>query len=729
MKKRILATLLCLFLFCALLPAAALAGDEYAAYIGSTGYETLQKALDAAEEGDTIIVMPGNHPKLELKHRVRDVYDSTGEPDYLRTVKDVTIEGQGEGVYIAGFEVNNCNYTGVNRIPRPNGDEGNWQSYFAIDGLTFKNITFTDSVTFNYWYNGDADYTGPGALSNITITDCVFDMTETGAYGLKFALGTNAAEEIDKIELNNLTLTNNKFTGVTSGTNSAVLAACLTGDVVITGNEIDENTAWNAIQIQHSVIDTLTIKDNKLGSQAGEGVLNLNNTTAANIAVSDNEITLNEGQPFFCYVEGTVQEALPEYDWTDNNTGVPKPAPEYTAPTANELTYNGGEQELITAGTTTEGTMLYAMAKDGVYSTAIPKATDAGNYTVWYKVEGDDKHFDVSAKSVAVTIARAKLTITAENKFMYVGGRVPGFTFTVSGLIAPDTLSTQPRFSCAADGSRAGRFDIVPGGASAGGNYEITYVNGTLTVYGLPIDIEVSHAVNISASEHGRVSADPVSAAEGDTVRLTAVADSGYELGSLTVTGLNGAEIQLKALGGGQFSFTMPDSAVSVRAASLPFTDVAAGAWYYDAVRYAYTNGLMNGTGAYTFSPNATLNRAMVWTVLARLDGVNTDGGATWYEKAQAWAVAEGVSDGTDPMGAVTREQLVTMLWRFKGEPKAGFQLTSPDADKVSDWACEAMRWAVSEGIIEGDENGMTDPTGTAARAQAAAIFMRFIET
>ena len=160
----------------------------------------------------------------------------------------------------------------------------------------------------------------------------------------------------------------------------------------------------------------------------------------------------------------------------------------------------------------------------------------------------------------------------------------------------------------------------------------------------------------------------------------------------------------------------------------FPFYDVSAGAWYYDAVKYVWEHELMNGVSATQFSPNTTLNRAMIWTMLARLDGVNTDGGASWYAKAQEWAMAEGVSDGTDPMGAVTREQLVTMLWRFKGEPTVDFLLTAKDADTVSSCAYEAMRWAVAEGIIEGDENGVISPTATATRAQAAAIFMRFIE-
>ena len=101
------------------------------------------------------------------------------------------------------------------------------------------------------------------------------------------------------------------------------------------------------------------------------------------------------------------------------------------------------------------------------------------------------------------------------------------------------------------------------------------------------------------------------------------------------------------------------------------------------------------------------------------------NGGATWYAKAQAWVVAKGISDGENPSAAITRQELVTMLWRLAGEPVVNYTLTSPDADAISGWAYEAMRWAVSEGIIEGDENGLIHPTATCTRAEAAAILMR----
>ncbi|MEE0697674.1 MAG: S-layer homology domain-containing protein [Oscillospiraceae bacterium] len=161
----------------------------------------------------------------------------------------------------------------------------------------------------------------------------------------------------------------------------------------------------------------------------------------------------------------------------------------------------------------------------------------------------------------------------------------------------------------------------------------------------------------------------------------------------------------------------------------FPFTDVSANAWYYEAVKYVYANGIMNGMDRYSFQPNGTLTRAMIWTMLARLDGVDTEGGANWYAKAQEWATATGVSDGENPTGEVTREQLITMLWRYAGSPTYTADLSSyVDTADISSWAEQAMCWAVATGVIEGDENSALTPKADTTRAQAAAMLMRAIE-
>lgn len=161
-------------------------------------------------------------------------------------------------------------------------------------------------------------------------------------------------------------------------------------------------------------------------------------------------------------------------------------------------------------------------------------------------------------------------------------------------------------------------------------------------------------------------------------------------------------------------------------------TDVDPDQWYHKAVDYVLTEGLFKGISNTQFAPNNTMTRAMIWTVLARMDDTTLAVTDPWYKSAQNWAVNNQVSDGTTPDGSVTREQLVTMLWRFVGEPDANGSLAGySDAGKVSSWAKEAMTWAVANGVVQGvgNANGTVtlNPGATATRAQVAQMFMNFL--
>lgn len=295
-------------------------------------------------------------------------------------------------------------------------------------------------------------------------------------------------------------------------------------------------------------------------------------------------------------------------------------------------------------------------------------------------------------------------------------------------------------FDASAWTRRITRNGEVVSSAVSDGVYIVTYSRDGATIGPVSFSVTrielpdtITYPIEVVSTEHGSVSASVNWAEAGSKVTLTVTPDDGWKLDSLSATDAKGGKLSLTDLGGGKYAFTMPSAKVTVKAvftsgAAPVFSDVPAGSWYYDAVAYVSENGLMNGVDAGTFDPNGTLTRAMVWTILARLEGVDTEGGASWYAKAQAWAMESGVSDGEDPMGAITREQLVTMLWRYSGAPGVELLLTAPDAGKISSWAMDAMRWAVSEGIIEGDETGAVNPTGSATRAEAAAIFMRFAE-
>lgn len=174
----------------------------------------------------------------------------------------------------------------------------------------------------------------------------------------------------------------------------------------------------------------------------------------------------------------------------------------------------------------------------------------------------------------------------------------------------------------------------------------------------------------------------------------------------------------------------LPDGAtVRIVDNSKKFTDVPADNWAADAVSFSSARELFSGTSKDTFSPNTPMTRAMMMTVLARLDGEDTSGGNSWYEKGMNWAVDNGISDGRNPNSNITREQLTVMLWRYAGSPASNGRLDGfSDADSISAYAQEAMRWAVENKIINGFGNGRLGPQSEATRAQVAQMLKNFLE-
>ena len=165
---------------------------------------------------------------------------------------------------------------------------------------------------------------------------------------------------------------------------------------------------------------------------------------------------------------------------------------------------------------------------------------------------------------------------------------------------------------------------------------------------------------------------------------------------------------------------------VKVMDNSKNFTDTA-GHWSEKNIDFVSARGLLNGTSANTFSPNAPTTRAQLWTVLARQADADLTGGANWYEKAQAWSTANGISDGSDPNAAINRAQMVTMLWRTMGQPAAASGASFADVPADSYYA-QAVAWAVENGITAGVGNGRFDPNSTCTRGQIATFLYRYMK-
>ena len=257
--------------------------------------------------------------------------------------------------------------------------------------------------------------------------------------------------------------------------------------------------------------------------------------------------------------------------------------------------------------------------------------------------------------------------------------------------------------------------------------------------------------VAVSDGAHGSVTVSPKSASKGSTVTVTVTPDKGYALETLTVTDKNSSALDLTDRGNGKYTFTMPSSPVTVAATFMDdntmlnfFVDVPAGAYYYDAVLWAAEGGIVTGTDAVHFSPDASCTRAQLVTFLWRAvgsPGVNyamnftdVDGGA-YYAEAVRWAASEKVVEGTTaetfaPDAAVTRAQVVTMLYRFAkaqgmDTTQGGMAIREfDDFDAVPAYALEAMDWAVNAGVLKGDNNRLL-PQDNCARAQIVTMLYR----
>ena len=398
---------------------------------------------------------------------------------------------------------------------------------------------------------------------------------------------------------------------------------------------------------------------------------------------------------------------------------------------------------------------IIILVRNGEAITDIP-AAPAGS--VWDVTDFSSITSDLIVNATFGSSVEGVYTITFDAN----GGSVsPRSSLTANGRLA--TLPTPTRSNY----YFAGWFTQREGGVPV---TVATVFSSSATIYAhwstdpyIPSASSDTFYISIPTFNGGSITPTTRNASPDDRVTLYAHPDAGYELDTLTVTDIRGRNIPLRSMGDNAYSFLMPAARVTVDAsfvkvadntpttpaedeiftglgtpgisgivlnpAPMPFTDVQPQDWFYDNVDYVWKHYLMSGVTETQFSPNVTTSRAMIWTILARMNNVKANGtGSLWYEKGLLWAKERGVTDGTDPMGDITREQLATMLWRNAGRPAPGAAADLSrfsDSGTVSEYAQTAVRWAASVGILNGSD-GRIDPQGTATRAQVAAMVARY---
>ncbi len=336
---------------------------------------------------------------------------------------------------------------------------------------------------------------------------------------------------------------------------------------------------------------------------------------------------------------------------------------------------------------------------------------------------------DVTAGSFVIVTSDSGATVGALTN----EGNVWTFTVTAEDGVTSKTYTVTVSFTEAPKSNDAGVSSITVAGfkavAGANNSYTVTVPYGTVVKTGSFVIVTRHPRATVSALTNTR-----------NIWSFTVTAEDGVTTAVYTVT-VNTAALPEPITPG--VDNKKPASKPEVK---LPFTDVSTSDWFYDDVAFVYKNGLFSGTDSRSFSPNASMTRAMLVTVLYRLEGEPTVTGRSsftdvrsgaYYEKAVIWAAANGIVTGTDstsfsPDAKVTREQLAAILYRYaqyrKLDTDASAKLNSfTDADSVSAYASEALGWAVSEGLING-ASGKLMPKGDATRAQVAAILHRFVK-
>lgn len=373
--------------------------------------------------------------------------------------------------------------------------------------------------------------------------------------------------------------------------------------------------------------------------------------------------------------------------------------------------------------------------------TAAPKSNDAGVRSVTVAdieaAAGENNTYtvtvpygtDVTADSFVIVTSDSGATVGA----LTHDGNVWSFTITAEDGVTSRTYTVTVSFTEAPKSNDAGVRSITVAGVKAK-----TSVNNEFTVT-VPYGTNITASSFVIITNHARATVGALTHIK-NVWYFTVTAEDGVTTASYTVTVTTAAlPTPIKPA----VDNTKPASDSKPK---FPFTDVSTSDWFYSDVMFVYENGLFSGTDSRSFSPNASMTRAMLVTVLYRLEGEPAGTGSSsfsdvrsgsYYEKAVAWAAANGIVTGTgstsfSPDAKVTREQLAAILYRYaqykKLDTDAGAKLDSfSDAGNVSGYASEALSWAVSEGLING-ASGRLMPKGDATRAQVAAILHRFVE-
>ena len=768
MRKKIVSLCMALTLCLSLLPATALAAETNTVYVGGvalTGssenivYATTNESGEVITEGatadnynikwdgstltlhDATIQKELNDSNLFISGSAIGVINQNGNAELtIQLEGSNTIEETNQGLSMGIYVYSSGSGAALNI--KGNGTlvlNSNYQTIQVISSngnaaLSIENAKVTATSSYGF---GVTVRSGSSETSSASLTVDGGSLTATaqssGVSGIRLMFGTGGTSDgTPTVTVSNNAIvrakgsaggiTSNSSTGVQYGTGSNS-----TGGIVWNGKN---GTVYGDVTLQ----EALTI---------GEGE-SLDIPSGASLN-TDGKLTV-DGGTLTGNVTGTVNYKV---------TGV--------LLSSDTLTLNVGETAQLTATvlpeTATNRNVTWSSNAPGVAtvnSSGKVTAVSAGTATITVTTADGGKTATCEVTVTAATVPVTGVTLSQNQASLYYN-RTPN-TLTLTATVAPDNATNQAVTWASSNPSVAKvENGVVTALACGTAVITATAADGsgasascTVTVSSYLPPANPNYRITVEATQGGTVTADPTAAKAGTTVTLTPVPDRGYQVGTVAVTDRFGDPVAVTENADGTYTFTMPNGQVTVTVtfeqAPLPFPDVTEGDWFYDAVRYAYETGLMDGVGDSLFAPNSQTTRAQLVTILYRLAGEPEPGGdsgfadvetGTWYTDAVAWAAENGIVNGVSdtefaPGDDITREQLAAILYRYAA--CQGYDVSQRadlsgfgDASSISDYAQEALSWAHAQGLVLGFEDGSLRPQGTASRAQIAAVLMRFL--
>ena len=684
--------------------------------------------ISVRENGNLTITGDGT-----LKAKVDDCYAlDTQEESAKLTVENGTVIGNVTAVYIYQGEVNiqGGNYS-IQQL-NSNGVQGPYDVTINCYDGNYKNKTAKVTVTGGYFaYFNPANTKAEGAGTNFVAYGYVSVTSDKSGYDYKVVQKTD--------------------------TGTIVVKPAVAEPEVKVSDKISENDKTAVENAAKSVaVPTL-------GAAAGDKVAAMNKTDAERLVAKAENLT----NPIL-YVQTALKVEPTAYN-AENKTLTLDITPQYrivasTADKADDIQLSGNSRNAqvvqdyqkltITAPTvvTMELPTEFANANDKLsikhikdngtveYYTGIVTET-SGTKTLTFTTNGFSP-FVVSAAAASIgsvmypTLAEAVANVTdgqtiqlkADCAETVTVSRTVKFTLDKNSKSFTGAITAGSGYELSVDGNVYTFTVRSSSGSSGSSSYDPTYSVSTP-----------------SKTENGTVTVSPKSASKGDTVTVTVKPDSGYVLETLTVTDKNGNELTLKDKGNGKYTFTMPAGKVEVKATFMEdnsmlnfFYDVPNNAYFYEAVKWAVKNGITTGVGNNLFAPEQPCTRAQIVTFLWRAAGSPEPKGAasgmtdvvsgSYYEKAVAWAIENGITTGTttstfSPDATCTRAQAVTFLARaLKAKAASAAEFSDVPTDS---YFADAVAWAAANGVTEGIGGGLFGSDNDCTRGQIVTFLYR----